>query len=218
MRTVCLLGRLCARRGASQARPSIPRLANPGLARWQSTFRHGGRSQWQHPPPSKFVLYATAQGVALGTAAFIKLSEKDETDEKTDLTSEERMLQVSREEIRKSKDETSGFFTRCRNNITYYADVYFWEPICTGVRFLHLVVIFVPVILTVPAIWIGSRQPDRDNERTGTIWWYGFLVQAMEWAGPAFIKVNCATFRQYPGNHDSLLTLLVAWPMGCLEN
>lgn len=190
MRTVCLLGRLCARRGASQARPSIPRLANPGLARWQSTFRHGGRSQWQHPPPSKFVLYATAQGVALGTAAFIKLSEKDETDEKTDLTSEERMLQVSREEIRKSKDETSGFFTRCRNNITYYADVYFWEPICTGVRFLHLVVIFVPVILTVPAIWIGSRQPDRDNERTGTIWWYGFLVQAMEWAGPAFIKLG----------------------------
>ncbi|ETS77922.1 hypothetical protein PFICI_09984 [Pestalotiopsis fici W106-1] len=187
MRTVCLLGRLCARRGATQARPSIPRLANPGLARWQSTFQHGGRSQWQSPPPSKFVLYAAAQGVALGTAAFIKLAEKDET---TELTSEERMLQVSRQEIRKSKDETSGFFTRCRNNVTYYVDVYFWEPICTGIRFLHLVVIFVPVIITVPAIWFGSRQPDRDNERTGTIWWYTFLVQAMEWAGPAFIKLG----------------------------
>lgn len=133
------------------------------------------------------MLYATAHGAALGTAAFVKLAEKD--NEGTEWTSEERMLRVSREEIEKSKDETSGFFTRFRNNVVYYVDVYFWEPICTGVRLLHLMVIFVPVILSVPAIWIGNRQPDRDNERSGTLWWYRFLVQAMEWAGPAFIKV-----------------------------
>ncbi|PSK42259.1 ABC1 family protein, mitochondrial [Elsinoe australis] len=51
-------------------------------------------------------------------------------------------------------------------------------------------VIFVPVIITVPAIWIGSRQKDKDDERSGTIWWYGFLVSSMERAGAAFIKLG----------------------------
>jgi aarF domain-containing kinase len=134
------------------------------------------------------MLLATAQGLALGSAAFVQLSEKD--NETTELTYEERMLEVSRQEIEKSKDETSQGFTRLRNNVLYYLDVYLVEPVCTGIRFLHLVVIFVPVILAVPVIWIGPRQPSRDNERTGTLWWYSFLVQAMEWAGPAFIKVR----------------------------
>lgn len=134
------------------------------------------------------MLYATVQGAALGTAAFVKLAEQ--SDEGSKLTSEERMLHASREEIEKSKDETSDGFTRFRHNVVYYLDVYFWEPVCTGVRFLHLVIIFVPVILAVPAIWIGSRQPEHDNERSGTLWWYKFLVQAMEWSGPAFIKVS----------------------------
>ncbi|KAM0817301.1 putative ABC1 atypical kinase-like domain-containing protein [Seiridium cardinale] len=188
MRTIFLFGRLCARQTASKAHPRIPRSTNTSFTRWQSTFRHGHRSQWQNPPPRKYMLYATVQSVALGTAAFVKLAEKD--NEGTEWTSEERMLQVSREEIEKSKDETSRGFTRLRHNVVYYLDAYFWEPICTGVRFLHLVVIFVPVILTVPAIWFGSRQPECDNERTGTLWWYRFLVQAMEWSGPAFIKLG----------------------------
>jgi len=51
------------------------------------------------------------------------------------------------------------------------------------------VIIFVPVIVAIPAIWIGDRVKDRDNERKGTLWWYGFLVSSMERAGAAFIKV-----------------------------
>jgi aarF domain-containing kinase len=51
-------------------------------------------------------------------------------------------------------------------------------------------VIFVPVILSVPVIWFGRRQTDKDGERSGTLWWYGFLVQSMELAGPAFIKLG----------------------------
>jgi aarF domain-containing kinase len=52
-----------------------------------------------------------------------------------------------------------------------------------------LIFIFVPVIVTVPVIWFGQRQPERDNERSGTLWWYAFLVNGMERAGAAFIKV-----------------------------
>ncbi|RPA96430.1 ABC1-domain-containing protein [Choiromyces venosus 120613-1] len=64
------------------------------------------------------------------------------------------------------------------------------EPIATGLHFVHLVVIFVPLILAIPLVFVGPRQPDRSNERTGTIWWYAFLIKSMERAGPTFIKLG----------------------------
>ena len=100
------------------------------------------------------------------------------------------MLQASREEIEKKVDESEHGFLRFRHQVVLYLDVYIWEPLCTGLRFLHLVVIFVPVIVSIPALWIGWRDKKRDNERSGTLWWYWFLVKSMERAGPAFIKVG----------------------------
>lgn len=129
-----------------------------------------------------------AATAALGTAAFVELSEKENNGPED--TGERRMLEVSRKEIKKAVGENDTGLTRVRHHIVLFLDLYIWEPLCTGVRFLQLVVIFVPVLLTVPAIWIGPRQPKRDNERAGTLWWYGFLVKAMEWAGPAFIKLG----------------------------
>lgn len=131
---------------------------------------------------------AAANGAALGTAAFVQLSEEE--NDGTEQTAELRMLKVSREEIKKKVNENDTGLKRIGREIVLFLDLYIWEPLCTGVRFLQLAAIFVPVILAVPAIWIGPRQPDRDNERSGTLFWYGFLVQAMEWAGPAFIKVR----------------------------
>lgn len=133
------------------------------------------------------MLLAATNGVALGTAAFVQLSEQDNSG--TGKTGETRMLEVSRAEIAKKVDENDRGFSRLRREIINCLDVYVWEPLCTGFRFLHLVVIFGPVIITVPALWLGRRQPDRDNERSGTLWWYEFLVWSMERAGPAFIKV-----------------------------
>lgn len=100
------------------------------------------------------------------------------------------MLAASREEIEKKLSDDEHGFSRFRHSITLFLDVYLWEPVCTGLRFLHLVFIFVPVFLTVPAIWLGPRIQERDNERSGTLWWYRFLVKSMERAGPAFIKVQ----------------------------
>lgn len=105
------------------------------------------------------------------------------------------MLQASRKEIAKKVDDDDRGFSRLRHKVVYFLDLYVWEPLCTGFRFLHLAVIFVPVILAVPAIWVGRRQKDRNNERAGTLWWYGFLVKGMEWAGPAFIKVRTKRMR-----------------------
>ena len=110
------------------------------------------------------------------------------------------MLEASREEIEKKVPNDLHGFTRFFRSIWVVLDQYIYEPVATSLRFLHLVIIFVPVIITVPAIWTGKRQGDRDDERSGTLWWYGFLVSSMERAGPAFIKVRVLVLLQ--GCHE----------------
>jgi aarF domain-containing kinase len=136
-----------------------------------------------------------AAATSLTPAVFVQLSEKE--NEGTEHTAESRMLAASRREIKKEVKADVYGWRRVRDSVIVFADVYFWEPLCTGLRFLHLVVIFVPVIVCVPAIWVGRRVKERNGERTGTLWWYWFLVKGMERAGPAFIKVRsfCEEFR-----------------------
>lgn len=155
--------------------------------KWQKQWQRQRSWQWTVPPHrGQAPLLAAAKGAALGTAAFVKLSESEEA---SGDTGEMRMLEASRQEIAKKVEDSDRGFSRLRHKVVLFLDLYVWEPLCTGFRFLHLAVIFVPVILAIPAIWIGRRQMDRDNERAGTLWWYSFLVKGMEWAGPAFIKV-----------------------------
>ena len=100
------------------------------------------------------------------------------------------MLEASRQELEeKDLDDSTGLLKILRQ-LGWAFDTYIFEPIATGFRFLHLVMIFVPVILTTPALLFGPRRKERDNERAGTLWWYGYLVHSMERAGPAFIKVT----------------------------
>jgi aarF domain-containing kinase len=99
------------------------------------------------------------------------------------------MLKASRDEIEKRLSENEHGFSRIWHCAVLYLDLYIWEPIRTGLRFLHLFLIFAPVIATVPALGLGPRNPERENERSGALWWYRFLVRSMERAGPAFIKV-----------------------------
>lgn len=200
MRLALALGRLSSRGGAkgTPCLHTLPRL------RWQlfeapsrasastftsSAFARTTRSRgWRNHRKTTTTLLA-ANG-ALAASAFIELSEKD--NDGAEDTGEMRMLKVSRQEIKKEVDDDDRGFTRLRRQVVLFLDLYIWEPACTGVRFLQLAAIFVPVLLTVPVIWFGPRQRDRGNERAGTLWWYGFLVKAMEWAGPAFIKVGSA--------------------------
>ncbi|KAJ4393247.1 hypothetical protein N0V93_002455 [Gnomoniopsis smithogilvyi] len=161
-----------------------------GNWQWQRHWKRQSRWQWSgsHQRPRSAPLILVANSTVLGTAAFVELSE--DKDAGSGQTGEKRMLEASRAEISKKLDDDDRGFSRLRHGIVLFLDVYIWEPICTGFRFLHLAVIFVPVLFAVPMIWLGQRQKDRDNERTGALWWYNFLVKGMEWAGPAFIKLG----------------------------
>jgi aarF domain-containing kinase len=70
---------------------------------------------------------------------------------------------------------------------------YVLHPILTIWRFGVLALIFMPLIITAPAVFMGKRIPELHDERSGTIWWYRLLVRHMEMAGPTFIKVRSET-------------------------
>jgi aarF domain-containing kinase len=190
MRTVFLFGRL-SRQGCTQ---NVFRAA----FRHRRPFSHSRSAfrillNFRSPPPPPGVRRLLLAGAGLTPLAFVSISEGESKDGKT---GEEQMLAASREELKlqvpRAIEGSKGF----RRNIYFFVDSYIIEPICTGLRFLHLVFIFVPVMVSVPAIWFGARNSGRDNERSGTLWWYGFLVRSMERAGAAFIKVNNTTGRE----------------------
>ena len=189
MRPIYMFGRSCLRGRLVQTSPQL------FLRQFRASAKQSSKSIHRFAtPPKRHGRTVVWSAAALSPSAFLVLSEQD--NEGTEKTAEGRMLAASRKEIEKHVSEEDTGFKRVRHNIIYFLDMYIWEPLCTTFRFFHLAFIFVPVIITVPAIWIGARQPDQDNERSGTLWWFRFLVSSMERAGPAFIKV-----RRYPSLH-----------------
>ena len=68
-----------------------------------------------------------------------------------------------------------------------------WEPILTTGRFVYLLFLFMPVILSSPMLLVGG-------ERWGAIRWYELLVSRMEAAGPTFIKVCLSVVSPSPSS------------------
>ncbi|KAI4180078.1 MAG: hypothetical protein L6R41_007474 [Letrouitia leprolyta] len=178
MRVASLLGRQCLR--SAIRRPLFRQIPVARLIHTQLSVRP--RIPLTRSKRRGRILYAL-----LTPAAFVRLSEEDNGDGKTP---EEHMLEASREEIRKGVPDSAHGLTRAWKELYLFLDLYIYEPIATGFRFLHLTVIFVPVIATIPVIWVGRRVKERESERSGTLWWYDFLVRSMERAGPAFIKLG----------------------------
>ncbi|PWN37542.1 ABC1-domain-containing protein [Meira miltonrushii] len=88
--------------------------------------------------------------------------------------------------------------------------LYIIEPLGTAKRFLVLVTLFLPVIITTPMLFVGRRREGgrrrgrkmakaEGGTRWGALWWYGFLVKQMERAGPTFIKLA-----QWAGSRQDL--------------
>ncbi|PVH99117.1 ABC1-domain-containing protein [Periconia macrospinosa] len=194
MRTAFWVGRQCLRQG-----PRAPTsfLFRASTRRSFTSDRTSFLRKYFATPrfPRKTVLWSTAGGAALTPLALVEIG--NNANKEGEHTHEEAMLEVSRKELDEQVPKSLENSKKYRRGLYFFIDDYIIEPICTGLRFLHLVVIFVPVIVTIPIIWFGKRRPDRDNERSGTLWWYGFLVNSMERAGAAFIKVSCLVLSTY---------------------
>ncbi|PWY77986.1 ubiquinone biosynthesis protein [Aspergillus eucalypticola CBS 122712] len=117
-------------------------------------------------------------------------SKPTDGDDDNGKTGEMQMLEVSRQEVRKTVDDDARGLKRIWQTLYVFTYCYIYDPIATGFRFVHLVIIFLPVILTAPTICFGKQLKDREGIRTGALWWYRFLVRSMERAGPAFIKLG----------------------------
>lgn len=88
--------------------------------------------------------------------------------------------------------------------VIYFVEDYILEPLSTTTRFVHLVILFLPVILASPILlleWVGDGSQSKGRfrranskvegrERSSTRWWYRLLVAQMARAGPTFIKVS----------------------------
>ncbi|KAF2852832.1 ABC1 family protein-like protein [Plenodomus tracheiphilus IPT5] len=193
MRTTLLFGRQCLRHGLPRSTSSpasrtastrrFSHASAPAFNRLFATPRFGGRTvRWSGAAAG------AAAGAALSPLAFVAIgNDQAGNGEKTH---EAAMLEVSRKELKQQVPKALEHSGKYRRGLYFFIEEYIIEPIATGIRFLHLVIIFVPVIVTVPAIWLGARQLHRDNERSGTLWWYGYLVLSMERAGAAFIKLG----------------------------
>ncbi|KAI7822557.1 hypothetical protein BC939DRAFT_453641 [Gamsiella multidivaricata] len=83
-----------------------------------------------------------------------------------------------------------SFWRRLREYLENMLEDYVVHPILTIWRFGVLAVIFLPLIITVPAVFMGERNKELHDERSGAIWWYSLLVRHMEMAGPTFIKLS----------------------------
>ena len=211
------------RRGTFSFSP--PRFKSPSCPPLTLRFIHHGRFTCQNDavtsssssprfsfrriPPYRFLAISAAASIPI-----VAQTLDDDAREGRDdgLTLEQHLLDTSEDERR---DQTFGvnrersIFYRCCRHIKIAFLRYIYEPIATGLRFIQLVVLFVPVFVTIPLVYIGARDPERDNERSGTLWWYSFLVRQMERAGATFIKVNM---------HLWVATLIIAWTMGSLKD
>jgi len=131
---------------------------------------------------------------AAATIPLVSQPANDEVEAEEDEPTLEQSLLDTSEEERKGQtysiNQDRSIFYRVWRRIKVTFVRYLYEPIATGLRFVQLVVIFVPVLVTIPVIFIGPRIPESDNERSGTLWWYQFLVRQMEHAGATFIKVS----------------------------
>ena len=194
MRAAHFLSLTCCTLGNAPVRPQVYRHLQLSLRSGRthtkdfSILRTARRTFRTPPSPFKG---GSALLLALTPAAFVQIADEDrEKGTNNGKTHEEQMLALSRQELAEQVPERLKGSKKNRLAIWRFLDSYIIEPIATGLRFLHLMFIFIPVVAAVPVIWIGARRPDQDNERSGTIWWYGFLVKSMERAGAAFIKLG----------------------------
>ncbi|GAA5971763.1 hypothetical protein JCM11641_001505 [Rhodosporidiobolus odoratus] len=169
--------------------PTPPTPPVPSLARTQ-------RSRFRYHSHLRFAVLPLFLGVGGSSALLCESHDEPKLSLKTILDAVEKpeakefLIPAGADE----DDRTPGFIRRIRRFLRDYV----WEPISTSFRFLHLALIFLPVMVTASILALelvdDSRdrrrgRPKREKERITTRWWFQLLVHQMELAGPTFIKL-----------------------------
>lgn len=134
-------------------------------------------------------------GVGIGAVIYFKTQEPT----RNDAPEPEPVVELI--PVHEEEEEVQDRFVASSMSEAHFSPIHFIrthviEPILTVVRFLHLALLFGPVILTSPMLLVGSTKQKRPGptsapeDNWGAVWWYGFLVAQMERAGPSFIKLG----------------------------
>lgn len=84
------------------------------------------------------------------------------------------------------------WFFRCK----FAIDDYIIDPLITFSRFIELSLILLPVLITVPICWFGSKTVTTNSKnvteetKSGATLWYKYLRWSAELAGASFIKLG----------------------------
>jgi aarF domain-containing kinase len=168
---------------------------------------HSSRAHWQAGPNVsrwQIIVPFGAAGLALYLYNRTPLALEDGKAGTIEAKKEEEFSQFAKS-VEDVEDEEKmlhrNAFMRTTYRIGAIIQDYIIEPLGTTKRFIVLVFLFAPVILTMPMLLVGRRREggrrrgrragkDQGGTRWGAKWWYGFLVKQMERAGPTFIKVS----------------------------
>ncbi|TCD66488.1 hypothetical protein EIP91_001313 [Steccherinum ochraceum] len=109
-----------------------------------------------------------------------------------------------------------------------------WEPLLTGRRFIYLLFLFVPVLVSAPMVFVGHSNGRLRGDRWGAVWWYGFLTTQMQRAGPTFVKAStlihvkvcilkltthiCAQLAQWAASRADLFPTVLCDRLGSLHS
>ena len=186
--------RLCCQNIARQ-RPLSLRAYDPACYRiaCQSIgSRQGQSKRYSHAHRDRRWWYLAL--VPLGVAPLIHLDANESPLASSTIPDAQQTPTSQDVTLDSESEEPPGIFGR----IYLLLDRFLLEPLGTTRRFLYLVILFLPVLMTAPILaleFVGeSTAPiDKSNkhrhEKRTTRWWYQFLVKQMERAGPTFIKV-----------------------------
>lgn len=162
----------------------------------------------RHKPSGNALKTAGSLLVAVGLALRLNTSSADNQQEELDQHSQ---FAKSVEELETEERRLHGnVIIRWLYVVGDALHYYIIEPLGTTKRFIVLVLLFAPVILTMPMLLVGRRREGgrrrgrrvpktEGGQRWGALWWYAFLVKQMERAGPTFIKLA-----QWAGSRQDL--------------
>ncbi|PKI84026.1 hypothetical protein MVES1_002047 [Malassezia vespertilionis] len=138
--------------------------------------------------------------VGFGIAAYMYVRRRSEAGARVVAEQEETLL-AQNDATEKKKEDIPRIFAGIQ-----WVCATVQDAILVFGRFIVLAVIFFPVLITVPLLFIGkskriadSNEGMNESVRWGALLWYKLLVKQMEFAGPTFVKLG-----QWAGSRHDL--------------